>query len=248
MAHDGEPRFRIVDWILRRSTTSPRCWARAAGVLGWLALAGLKGAAVEARPHPLDRALDAHDRYAIAAGARIRIGAAAVVEGNVHSNDTIELRKESRVTGEVSAVKEIRNQGGSVIGPVIQRAAAVALPAMPGKSEARALADRALAGPLKLIDPRIDDVLFVAGAVTIAGAAQGAGTLIATGTVAVTAGGAGAPPPPTDSRLAVSRRAKSGHSSRSHDCVGTPTKLVMRSRSISSSAREGSHLCIITSL
>ena len=38
-------------------------------------------------------------------------------------------------------------------------------------------------------------------------------------------GGAGAPPPPTESRLEVSRRAKSGHSSRSQDCVGTPTKL-----------------------
>ncbi len=61
-------------------------------------------------------------------------------------------------------------------------------------------------------------------------------------------GGAGAPPPPTETRLAVSRRAKSGHSSRSQDCVGTPTKWVTRSRSISSSARAGSHLCIITSL
>ena len=61
-------------------------------------------------------------------------------------------------------------------------------------------------------------------------------------------GGAGAPPPPTLTRLLVSRCAKSGHSSRSQDCVGTPTKLVTCSRSISSSARAGSHLYIITSL
>ena len=42
-------------------------------------------------------------------------------------------------------------------------------------------------------------------------------------------------------------RRSRGHSSRSQICVGTPTKFVTRSRSISSSARVGSHLCIITS-
>ena len=46
----------------------------------------------------------------------------------------------------------------------------------------------------------------------------------------------------------MSRLAKSGDSSRSHDIVGTPTKMVTRSRSISSSARSGFHLYIITSL
>ena len=60
-------------------------------------------------------------------------------------------------------------------------------------------------------------------------------------------GGAGAPPPPTLARLDVSKSANRGDSSRSQLCVGTPTKLVTRSRSISSSARSGSHLYIITS-
>ena len=46
----------------------------------------------------------------------------------------------------------------------------------------------------------------------------------------------------------MSRVAKSGDSSRSQDMVGTPTKVVTRSRSISSSARSGFHLYIITSL
>src|SRR5262245_48990069 len=67
-------------------------------------------------------------------------------------------------------------------------------------------------------------------------------------TLLTSSGGAGAPPPPTCTRLLVSRRAKSGHSTRSQDWVGTPTKLVIRSRSISSSARAASHLYIITSL
>ena len=60
-------------------------------------------------------------------------------------------------------------------------------------------------------------------------------------------GGIGAPPPPTDRRLEVSRSAKLGASSRSQLIVGTPTKLVTRSCSISSNARSGSHLYVITS-
>ena len=45
----------------------------------------------------------------------------------------------------------------------------------------------------------------------------------------------------------MSHFSKSGCSSRSQLWVGTPTKLVTRSRSISSRARPASHLCIITS-
>src|SRR4051812_39668592 len=59
-------------------------------------------------------------------------------------------------------------------------------------------------------------------------------------------GGAGAPPPATLVRLEVSRLAKSGDSSRSQDIVGTPTNVVTFSRSISSRARSGFHLYIIT--
>ena len=65
---------------------------------------------------------------------------------------------------------------------------------------------------------------------------------------ATSAVGAAAPPPPTDCRLEVSVAANRGDSRRSWACVGTPTKMVTRSRSISSSARAGSHLYIITSL
>src|SRR3954454_19642881 len=60
-------------------------------------------------------------------------------------------------------------------------------------------------------------------------------------------GGAGAPPPPTLTRLDVSNSGNRGDSSRSQLWVGTPTKLVMRSRSMSSRARSGFHLYMITS-
>src|SRR5690606_14565495 len=59
--------------------------------------------------------------------------------------------------------------------------------------------------------------------------------------------GAGAPPPPTVWRLEVSYFSKSGCSSMSHDMVGTPTNWVTRSRSMSSRARPGSHLYMMTS-
>ena len=61
-------------------------------------------------------------------------------------------------------------------------------------------------------------------------------------------GGAGAPPPPTESNDDVSRVENDGDSRRSHDIVGTPTKCVTFSRSMSSRARSGSHLYSITSL
>src|SRR3954466_16257472 len=48
--------------------------------------------------------------------------------------------------------------------------------------------------------------------------------------------------------LDVSRLAKSGESSTCHTIDGTPPKLVTSSRSMSSRARSGSHLYMITSL
>ena len=44
----------------------------------------------------------------------------------------------------------------------------------------------------------------------------------------------------------MSRVSKSGCSSTCHTMAGTPPKVVTRSRSISSSARPASHLCMIT--
>ena len=61
-------------------------------------------------------------------------------------------------------------------------------------------------------------------------------------------GGAGAPPYATERTDEVSRREKSGESMTCMTMAGTPPKVVMRSRSISSSARSGSQWCIITSL
>lgn len=50
-----------------------------------------------------------------------------------------------------------------------------------------------------------------------------------------------------DRTEAVSRRAKSGESSTCMTMAGTPPKLVIRSRSMSSRARSGLKWCIITS-
>ena len=60
--------------------------------------------------------------------------------------------------------------------------------------------------------------------------------------------GAGAPPPPTLASDDVSYLSNDGLSSMSQLCVGTPTKVVTRSDSISRSAVSGSQRCIITSL
>ena len=59
--------------------------------------------------------------------------------------------------------------------------------------------------------------------------------------------GAGAPPPPTPRRLDVSKSPKRGELTRSQLCVGTPMKVVTRSRSISSSAFSAFQRYIITS-
>ena len=61
-------------------------------------------------------------------------------------------------------------------------------------------------------------------------------------------GGIGAPPPPTDLSDEVSRLVKLGDSSRSQLIVGTPTKWVTRSDSMSARARSGSQRCVMTSL
>src|SRR3954451_17612024 len=66
-------------------------------------------------------------------------------------------------------------------------------------------------------------------------------------TRSTSAGGAGAPPPPMPRRLEVSNSGNLGELTRSQLWVGTPTKLVTRSRSISSSALSAFQRYIITS-
>ena len=49
--------------------------------------------------------------YALVAGAKIKVGQAVAVDGSIHSNDGVELRKDSTVRGDVSAVREVKNRG-----------------------------------------------------------------------------------------------------------------------------------------
>ena len=71
---------------------------------------------------------------------------------------------------------------------------------------------------------------------------------MALSTLSTSAAGAGAPPPPTARRLLVSYLSKSGWFTRSHDCVGTPTKFVMFSSAMIGNALPASHLYMMTSL
>ena len=151
---------------------------------------------VEARsPHPqLESESELAAAYALVAGAKIKVGQAVEVDGDIHSNDSVDLKRDSTVRGDVSAVREVKNQGGLVTGSIEQHVPALTLPATPSKNEALAQANRRLTGPVKLIHPIVDDVLFVSGAVTIEGEARGGGTLIATGPIVVVEA---APAPPT---------------------------------------------------
>ena len=160
---------------------------RAVGCFGFPCslMAGLALGASEPRREPLIGEADVYGSYVLLSAAKVKIGEAAEVDGNIHSNDSIELRKNSWVRGDVSAVKEVKNGGGTVTGRVTQRAAAVALPALPDKNAIRAQANRVLTGPVKLVEPVVDDVLYVNGAVTIQGVARGTGTLIVTGALTV---------------------------------------------------------------
>ena len=150
---------------------------------------------VEARsPRPqLESESELAADYALVAGAKIKVGQAAAIDGDIHSNDSVDLKRESTVRGDVSAVMEVKNQGGLVTGSVQQHVPALALPATPSRDEALAQANRRLTGPVKLIDPIVDDVVFVTGAVTIEGEARGEGTLIATGPIVVIPAGSASP-------------------------------------------------------
>jgi hypothetical protein len=100
--------------------------------------------------------------------------------GDLHSNRDIELDKKSSVTGNVSAAGDIKEHG-TVTGTLTSHAAPRTLPTFPTDAAARALANRVLSRDTTFKNAVVDDVVFVAGDVTIHGSLNGRGTIIAKG-------------------------------------------------------------------
>jgi len=117
--------------------------------------------------------------FTFVAGDRIEIGKENQVTGNLHSNGDIDLKKDSVVTGDVSAVETIDNKG-QIVGTATEGADPIDLPELLDADSLRALADRVFEGDTTLTDERIDDVVFVDGTVRVEGSFEGTGTLIAT--------------------------------------------------------------------
>jgi cytoskeletal protein CcmA (bactofilin family) len=72
---------------------------------------------------------------------------------------------------------------GRVSGRVVEGTPRIALPALPTAAQAQALADRSFDHDMTFTDAVFDDVVFVAGDVRIRGSLDGAGTIIARGSI-----------------------------------------------------------------
>jgi hypothetical protein len=118
--------------------------------------------------------------FAAVAGNSLAAHENSSFTGNLHGNDDIDLDKKSTVTGNVSAAGTVKEHG-TVTGTVTSHAPARTLPAFPTETQARALANRVLGKDTTFTNAVIDDIVFVAGDVTIRGSLNGSGTLIARG-------------------------------------------------------------------
>ena len=118
-------------------------------------------------------------RLAITAGEQIQVEKDSEIAGHLHSNDRIDLKQDTLVTGDISAVGEIDAQG-TVTGAIAEGAPPVTLPALLDAADLRALADRVFETDTDFTDAVIDDVVFVDGKVDVFGTLEGVGTIIAT--------------------------------------------------------------------
>ena len=167
----------------------------AAAAVAW----ALAGPAAAARLYVPDPGSLVYETTALAAGHRIEISeghlgdisparrarlppAGAIVIGNLACNQAIDLRAGSRITGDVLAGARVRRRG-RVSGRVVEGTPRIALPALPTAAQAQALADRSFDHDMTFTDAVIDDVVFVAGDVRIRGSLDGAGTIIARGSI-----------------------------------------------------------------
>ena len=116
--------------------------------------------------------------YAVVAGEEVKLHGEGLVTGDLHSNEKAELKKNSTVDGDVSAVVEVKNKG-VVPGSVVGGAAPLDLPLILPADEWRAVADRVFEKDQTFEDVVIDDVVFVEGKARIRGSINGVGTIIA---------------------------------------------------------------------
>ncbi len=58
-----------------------------------------------------DQESEVYYRLAIAAGADVRVDKNSVVTGSLHSNQKVDLKKDTLVDGDVSAVDEVKDNG-----------------------------------------------------------------------------------------------------------------------------------------
>jgi hypothetical protein len=158
-----------------------RCGRRAATLGAALVLSAAAGAA-HADFRLTNPAAHVYYNHALLAGSEMTLGKGSQVAGNVHSNGTVEIRRGATVTGNVSAVRRIDNEG-TVTGTVVSPAPALTLPALASADDLRRLANRVFDRDTRFTNAVVDDVVFVHGDVTIAGSLDGVGTIIATGSI-----------------------------------------------------------------
>ena len=126
----------------------------------------------------LDPSSAVYHRYAGLAGNEVEVEKGSAIEGNVHSNNKIQLGKDIQVQGEVTALGEFKSDSvAKTTGP--GKSDPVGLPALPSVARLLGLADRVFEDDVTFSDETVDDVVLVFGNVEIEGALHGRGTIIA---------------------------------------------------------------------
>ena len=126
-----------------------------------------------------DQQSEVYYTIGISAGDKIKVDKDTQIIGNLYSNKDVDLKKDTSVTGDVSAVKRAHVRG-TVSGAVTENAAPLPLPSLLDEDSLRALADRIFDEKTTFTDAVIDDIIFVDGDARFEGSLNGTGTIIAT--------------------------------------------------------------------
>lgn len=146
--------------------------------LGLLSLVSLPAQASAASAFVMpDPTSSVYRSFVAVGGANLQVQQSCSLTGNLQSNGPLSLGQGDKVTGNVSAVGQVSNQG-TVSGTVTSGAPAKTLPVLPTQAQAQALANRVFTTNTTFNNANIDDVVFVEGDVHIQGSLDGSGTLI----------------------------------------------------------------------